>query len=48
MSRKLNTTVYVHNEDGTSTAYGPGDTPSAEDAKKITNPDVWEDDKDKK
>lgn len=45
MTRKLATTVYVHNEDGTSTAYGPDDTVPAEVAKKIDNPDVWVEEK---
>lgn len=42
MVRKLNSTVHVHNGDGTVTVYGPGDKVSAADTKLITNPKAWD------
>ena len=44
MTRKLATTVFVHHEDGTYTVYEAGSEVPAEDAKKISNPDVWAED----
>lgn len=41
-AKKLAVTVHVAQDDGTSRVYLPGDEVPAEDAKKITNPDVWE------
>lgn len=35
MARKLRTSVHVHNDDGTTTVYGPEDDIPAADAKKI-------------
>lgn len=43
MARKLKVTVYVTGEDGRPKALLPGTEPSAEEAKGIDNPDVWED-----
>lgn len=42
MARKLAKAVYVSRSDGTVGSYLPGDSPSAADAKLITNDDAWE------
>lgn len=44
MAKKLRTSVHVHTEDGGVKVYQAGDEVPAEDAKRITNPDVWEGD----
>lgn len=39
--RKLSISVHVMDENGRTTVYQKGDTPTREHAKLITNPDVW-------
>lgn len=39
--RKLVSTVYVHEEDGTYKVYGPDDDVPADVAKRINNPKAW-------
>lgn len=42
MTRRLNSIVHAHREDGSSQAFGPGDDVPAWAAKQITNPAVWD------
>lgn len=44
--RKLVTTVHVEDEAGTYHVFGPGDNVPDELAKRITNPAVWESNRD--
>lgn len=44
MGRRLNATVYLHDENDVVRGFGPGDVIPEWVAEQITNPDVWEDD----
>lgn len=49
MAKKLAVAVHVHQEDGSVVVYQAGDTPPADDSKRITNPAAWgEDDSEEK
>lgn len=45
MARNLITHVHIHDADGNSHVFGPGDNVPAELAKLIGNPAVWEQEK---
>ncbi|MCM6778036.1 hypothetical protein NDR87_30925 [Nocardia sp. CDC159] len=44
--RKLNTYVHVHDGEGNTRVFGPDDDVPADMAKLITNPAVWQSNKD--